>query len=128
MVDILVNLHRAGRTLRAADLVSGLPPEMAGNDGHDRLHIMEERLDQLALACAAMWQLLRERTNMTEQDLADRMVLLDSHDIPADPKAAAHTINKCPKCSHNISPKHRRCLYCGYQLPATVVFGEMTGK
>ena len=81
----------------------------------------EERIDQLVLVCAAMWELLREKAGLTEDDLITRVAEIDARDGIADGKLTAK-VQKCPKCSRVISPKHMRCLYCGFQIPIDSMF------
>ena len=80
-----------------------------------------ERLEQLLLVCAAMWELLSEKTNLTENDLITRIAELDARDGVADGKLT-YTPVKCPKCQRTIFPKQRRCLYCGAERVIDSVF------
>ena len=70
------------------------------------------RLDTLTLACTALWTLLRDRTDLTEEDLLNRIRELDLADGQADGKIGKK-LRRCPKCDRVMSPRHRRCLYCG---------------
>ncbi len=126
MSDILGDLYIAGHTVTGGDTTAGgRPSDSTGRiDSRERTRLVEERLDQLTLVCAAMWQLIREKTNLTEQDLAERMAIIDAKDGVADGKMT-RTVNKCPKCNRTMSPKHKRCLYCGHQLPIQTVFDQI---
>ena len=73
---------------------------------------LEDRIDHLTLVNMAMWSLLQEKTGLTEQDLLDRVRQIDLQDGVEDGKARKQ-IAKCPKCGRTMSPRHRRCLYCG---------------
>lgn len=75
---------------------------------------LEERLDKLTLICMSMWELLRDNTKFTEADLLAKVQELDLRDGVADGKVT-QTVSKCPKCSRTMSPRHKRCLYCGYE-------------
>ena len=92
------------------------PPQRQSDQGD-----ADERLDQLLLVCAAMWELIREKTNLTEEDLINRVAMLDARDGVADGKMT-RTPQKCPKCNRVLSPKHARCLYCGAPVPIDSVF------
>lgn len=123
MDDILTDLYAAGHTVTGGDRTLGGQSggSSSRTDSRENTRQLEERLDQLTLICAAMWQLIRERTNLTEQDLAERMAIIDAKDGVADGKITRN-VNKCPKCNRTMSPKHRRCLYCGFQKPMETVF------
>jgi len=72
----------------------------------------EERLDRLTLICMAIWSLLREQGNLTEEDLLERVRQVDMSDGVEDGKASKQ-IAKCPQCNRTMSSRHKRCLYCG---------------
>ena len=121
---ILDELHRAARMIGDADTATGRVPAPATGERSERVRQLEERLDQLTLVCAAMWQLVREKTNLTEQDLAERIAIIDAKDGVADGKMT-RVVDKCPKCSRTMSPKHKRCLYCGFQKPFDTAFSQI---
>ena len=73
---------------------------------------LEDRLERLSLVCMAMWSLLQDKTHLTEEELLQRVKMLDMMDGTADGKAT-RTVQKCDKCGRTMSPRHRRCLYCG---------------
>ncbi len=73
---------------------------------------LADRLDRLVLVNMAMWSLLQEKTGLTEQDLMDRVQQVDLADGQLDGKARK-PLAKCPDCDRVMSPRHKRCLYCG---------------
>ena len=73
---------------------------------------LEDRLERLSLVCMAMWSLLQDKTDLKEQDLLDRVRTIDLMDGVEDAKAT-RTIQKCASCGRTMSPRHRKCLYCG---------------
>ncbi|MFW6153814.1 MAG: hypothetical protein ACOC95_01200 [Planctomycetota bacterium] len=73
---------------------------------------VSDRLDKLTMICHAMWTLLQETTDLTEEDLFERMQELDMRDGVLDGKVT-RTVYTCPKCGRNSAPRHNRCLYCG---------------
>jgi hypothetical protein len=82
------------------------------SDADRAVHSLEDRLDRLTLACTAMWALIREKTDLTEEDLVRKVKELDLGAGQGDPKIGRQ-LAKCPQCGHVMSPRHRRCLYCG---------------
>ena len=81
-----------------------------------------DRLDRLTLASMAMWSLLQECTDLTEQDLLKRVEEIDLRDGVKDGKVTK-TVNRCPKCDRVMSPKHNKCLYCGHTSLDRTAFG-----
>lgn len=73
---------------------------------------LEERVERLSLVCMAMWSLLQDKTNLTEEDLLARVKVLDMMDGTEDNRAS-RTVQKCQACGRTMSPRHRKCLYCG---------------
>ena len=76
------------------------------------VELLEMRLDKLTLINMALWSLLQEVGNFTEEDLLERVAKIDLLDGKADGKVTKQ-VKKCPKCSRVMSPRHARCLYCG---------------
>ncbi len=80
----------------------------------DKIERVDERISHLALLCRAMYEMLQERTDITDKDLVKKMEEIDLRDGKADGKMTPQ-IKKCPECGRTMSPKHNRCLYCGCQ-------------
>jgi len=74
--------------------------------------LLEDRVDRLTLICAAVWDLLRERGKLTEQDLVERIAIMDAKDGVADGKMSRKT-RPCGKCGRPIAAQHNKCMYCG---------------
>lgn len=75
-------------------------------------------MDRLALLTTALWSLASERLGITEEELQARVQQIDLSDGKLDGRVAVPT-SQCPKCSRQISRRHRTCLYCGTALPVT---------
>lgn len=78
---------------------------------------LEARLDQLELACSGMWELLRDKFQLTDAELLAKVEEIDLRDGQRN-----HKINRggetCPTCQRRIATKSRvRCIYCGNALP-----------
>ena len=81
----------------------------------------EERIDQLLLACSAMWQLLKEKTNLTETDLVTRIALIDAEDRSRGRQTDAGP-PACPKCNRIAAAERRQFMYCGIAIPIDNIF------
>lgn len=95
----------------SGDPAAGLAEAEAQRARRAAEHV-EDRLDRLVLVNMALWSLLQEKTGLTEQDLMDRVQQVDLSDGQLDGKARK-PLAKCPDCDRMMSPRHRRCLYCG---------------
>lgn len=73
---------------------------------------LEDRLERLSLVCMAMWSLIQDKTNLSEEELLERVRVIDMMDGVADGKAS-RGVQKCHKCQRTMNPRHQKCLYCG---------------
>ena len=80
-----------------------------------------DRIDSLALTCQAMWELIRERTSLTDEDIESRMQAIDLRDGKADGKMNT-PVFECGDCGRNVSRRHCRCMYCGAEFERKHLF------
>lgn len=73
---------------------------------------LHARIDRLTLVNEALWTLLKEASNLTEQHLINRVKELDESDGHSDGvfKPAA---SRCIKCEAAIGHGRRTCMFCG---------------
>lgn len=76
---------------------------------------LQRRLDRLALASQAMWELLRERCALTEDELAAKILEVDLRDGTTDGRMQTQ-ITDCPQCSARSNSKRSTCIMCGAAL------------
>jgi len=75
---------------------------------------LEQKINKLELICMALWSLLRECSDLTDEDLVQRVEKIDLADGTLDGKVSQSSV-QCPECKRIMSAKHKRCLYCGYE-------------
>lgn len=85
---------------------------------------LEDRLDKLTLICNAMWTLIQEATDLTEDDLFARVQDLDLRDGVLDGKVTK-SVSECGKCGRKMSSRHTKCLYCGAPKATESAFDEV---
>ena len=73
---------------------------------------VEERLDKLVLVTMALWSLMREHTELTEEDLLARIREIDLKDGREDGKVGRQ-VAECLSCGRVMSTRYIKCLYCG---------------
>ena len=101
------------------DAASGSGGPGGSASSRESLAQMQERLDTLVLINMAMWSFIRQNSNLTEEDLMDKVREIDLMDGVEDGKVTKH-VAKCTQCERVMSPRHKRCVYCGAQrLDAT---------
>lgn len=86
----------------------------SGSSDSSNLRYLEDRVDRLSLICMAMWSLLQDKTKLTEEDLMERVRLLDLMDGKVDGKATK-TVSRCVQCSRPMNVRHTKCIYCGHE-------------
>lgn len=74
--------------------------------------LLQDRVDKLTLVCMAMWELLRDKAQLSEAELMEKVKEIDLRDGVPDGKVTK-TVAQCPKCNRVMSPRHKRCMYCG---------------
>lgn len=87
----------------------------------NRLRELETTVSHMALACQAMWELLRERADVTDAELLAKMKEVDLRDGKADGRMRPAIVN-CPNCGKPANTKHSQCIYCGAAIPKPHVF------
>ena len=76
---------------------------------------LEARLDWTLMVCEAMWSLLKEHADVSDEQLVDRITQLDLEDGKLDGKKARPPAT-CGECGHVVSQRLRRCMHCGAAL------------
>ncbi|QIF05281.1 hypothetical protein [Roseimicrobium sp. ORNL1] len=87
----------------------------------DRLTRQERRLDRLALHCQAMWEMLRERAEFTEEEISAKILEVDLRDGRADGRISQQ-VATCPSCKQRTSTKRETCVICGAELGRNLAF------
>lgn len=122
MFDLLRDIHQNGRIadVKATAEYTAYQAERAAGKIED----VEERLDKLALLNYALWSLLKERLGVSEAELLERVQELDLRDGKLDGRINGVVIN-CDDCQRPLSRRHRKCLYCGFELKVDDAFGDV---
>lgn len=90
-------------------------------DAKSELRTLSTQVDRLTLACQAMWEILRDQTNVTEKDLTDKITEIDLRDGIEDGKMSAQVV-ECPKCHRNSNSRRNSCVWCGEEIERSHVF------
>jgi len=101
----------AERAISALDSAAEAEAQIAPGAGPS-VYELRNRLDRLTLACVALWELLQQCSDLTEEDLMAKVKEVDLRDGAADGKIASK-VSQCRKCGRVMSVRHQKCLYCG---------------
>jgi len=88
------------------------------------IRYLTDRVDRLSLICMAMWSLMRDKTDLTEEDLMQRVKMLDLMDGQEDGKAS-RTVSQCTACNRPMNARHKRCIYCGSEKVIDCAFDTL---
>jgi predicted Zn-ribbon and HTH transcriptional regulator len=117
-MDLFIHAHQYGRIARAEMDATTAKNKVERSD--DRLSDLERRVDRLALACQALWELLRERTDIEEAEVFAMMERIDLRDGRRDGKISLQTAT-CANCGRTINTLRPKCVYCGHDhMPPTI--------
>lgn len=75
---------------------------------------VEDRVDRLVLAVAAMWSLLEE-TGLTTEQLQERIRTMDEADGVADGKMTPRP-TVCRSCGSKVAASLAACQFCGTEV------------
>lgn len=81
----------------------------------DDLTKVRRHTERLALACQAMWEIVRETSNLTELDIENKMLEIDARDGQIDGKMGVKT-KICEACGKPTNSSRTHCLMCGAPL------------
>lgn len=95
-----------------ADAQPRTAPSAAQADPGGRIRELEHQIERMMLLNQALWELIRARLQVTEQDLEKRVREIDLRDGVQDGRMTT-TAMQCPACSRISSSRHWKCLYCG---------------
>jgi hypothetical protein len=94
------------------------------NSAVENTRRMREGIERLTLITQAMWELLHERTGLTEEDLFAKVEEVDLRDGVADGRVLLQRQN-CPSCNRINSGKRASCIYCGTEISSPSVFNSV---
>lgn len=80
-----------------------------------------DQINKMVLINQAFWELVRDNTGLTEEDLINKIQEIDLRDGTEDGKITP-TTNTCSECDRINSSKRFKCIYCGTDLFKRNVF------
>lgn len=80
-----------------------------------------KQIDRLTLACQAMWELLRDHSDLTEDQLKAKILEIDARDGTVDGKIG-HKILDCPSCGQKTGTRRAYCVFCGHPIESDHTF------
>jgi hypothetical protein len=114
-MNLFHEFRQSGQIQRAQDDAAAAKSRAA--QVGTRVEDLERRADRLALACQALWEILRTNLGMSDEQIREKMGEIDLRDGVADGRITAQVTN-CTQCGRPVRSSRDTCLYCGHAMPA----------
>ena len=82
---------------------------------------LEAKIDALALVSQALWELVREQTTLSDDDIRAKIAEIDERDGRVDGRLLGGPI-QCVGCGRPAHTRQSACMYCGTKIERKHVF------
>ena len=86
----------------------------AAADAQRKAEEMEGHVERLLMITEALWGILKEQLNYTDEELIRRVQEIDMRDGVLDGKCNTKTPKKCTSCGRTVMKQRPQCIYCGH--------------
>ncbi len=119
LIDLMWNFSQSRRI---SDLEAAVNRTTSGaNVGMTNTERVSQDVERLALVTRAVWELLRDKAGVTENELFAKVNEIDLRDGAADGKLRKQPL-ECPQCRRVSNARRETCLYCGAAFPRGSAF------
>ena len=103
----------------AAAMSESIDAKSAARRAQSQVRMLEANLAKALMINEALWELIRDKLNLTEDDLNNKLYEIDMRDGALDGKNQ-RPVSDCPNCHRKVSSRHPACLYCGTVIDESV--------
>ncbi len=114
----------AEKELKADQIVAEAYVDAVKEHGKDLGTSVDQKVDKLVLICRAMWELLRDKYDLSDEILLNKVKEIDLLDGNLDGKVTIPP-KTCAKCGRPVSKRHARCIYCGAETVFNTPFDTL---
>jgi len=82
---------------------------------------LRRQVDRLTLTCQSMWELLRDGSELSEDDLIKKVAEVDLRDGSPDGRLGS-TVIQCTSCGKNTNSRRDSCVWCGAPVDREHIF------
>jgi ribosomal protein L32 len=83
---------------------------------------LKYKYEKLILVTEALWEIVKEHTKCTDEELKEKIKQIDMKDGKLDGKVAEPPPKKCKKCGQTMQNNRTVCIYCGTENKNDDVF------
>jgi len=116
MLEFILGYSAGSSTASRAASLARSAAAADGTIHGNRIEVLNERIDQLAMIVRSMWALLEEG-GVTAEQLMAKLEELDMQDGVADGKVRRGPV-ECPSCNSKVAAGLTKCQYCGADVAA----------
>jgi hypothetical protein len=87
----------------------------------DEIARINARIEKLALTCQALYEILRDKTDVKDADVVAKMDEIDARDGKANGKMNQQVLD-CPGCGQKTNSRRSTCVICGERLITPHIF------
>jgi hypothetical protein len=91
------------------------------SDAQRKITSLESDVERLLMMTEALWGILKEQLNYTDDELLRRVQEIDMRDGVLDGKVSKSAPKKCTSCDRTVMKKRPQCLYCGHMNQAELL-------
>ena len=104
--------------IQAANYQAQSAKDLAHESAREAKNLRKD-VERLYMTVQAVWELVKERTDLKDRDLAEKIKEIDLRDGREDGKDATQmAVNNCSRCGRVLEKGSSLCLWCG--APADV--------
>lgn len=99
-----------------------LDAKAAARQASNDVIMLKQKVERLMMITEALWTILKETTDYTDDDLAEIIREIDLRDGVLDGKVAQETPDLCPNCNRVLQKNKKNCIYCGSEIESNDIF------
>ncbi|MCM8542616.1 MAG: hypothetical protein NE328_20285 [Lentisphaeraceae bacterium] len=84
------------------------------SDAKLRVDYLEGEVERLLMISEALWGILKEQLQYSDDELVRRVQEIDMRDGQLDGKVSKSAPKKCTACGRTVMKKRPQCMYCGH--------------
>ena len=107
----MIGYWAMSRAMDGAARIDASEARSKASDARRQVEALTARVDRMMLVCEALWTFVRERLNVTEEELVTRVNDIDLSDGKLDGKVRQDAVT-CPRCGRKIARRFTQCMYC----------------
>lgn len=97
---------------RLGSTASGEASGRATQAGNQVMHLRRE-VDRLLMITEALWEIVRDREGLTDEQLIAKIDEIDMRDGAIDGQRAKEAPTDCSSCGRTLARRQPVCIYCG---------------